>query len=136
VQFGNSRYRLLLTHLDANGGIVVLRELGWLGEKYPFRSLLLSRFHNDLRQNRAGASGYCGEPLLFVPIMDTTRLNVHGAEKGVCLSDHPMTRDVGDSGAPPPSYTYPRLAWTLRCTLKVRQEIYPTDVMVKGEPLI
>jgi hypothetical protein len=31
---------------------------------------------------------------------------------------------------------HPRLARTLRCTLKVRQEIYPTDVMVKGEPLI
>jgi hypothetical protein len=54
------------------------------------------------------------------------------------------------SKCPSPSYTHPglaqtsagyirvhpKLACTLRCTLKVRQEIYPTDVMVKGEPLI
>jgi hypothetical protein len=28
------------------------------------------------------------------------------------------------------------LAYTLRCTPEVRQEVYPTDVIVNGEPLI
>jgi hypothetical protein len=31
---------------------------------------------------------------------------------------------------------HPRLAWTLRCTLEVRQKVYPTRVIVNGEPLI
>ena len=31
---------------------------------------------------------------------------------------------------------YPRMAWTLRCTPEVRQKVYPTHVIVNGEPLI
>jgi len=30
---------------------------------------------------------------------------------------------------------HPSLAWVLKCTPEVRQEIYPIDVIVNGEPL-
>jgi hypothetical protein len=50
-----------------------------------------------------------------------------------------MFGSFGALGNPTPSLfipDHPNLAWVLRCTPEVRQKVYPTLVIVNGEPLI